>query len=186
MPIRQIIKVTDVNAAEKLQSKIDELLFTNSKMKQINKHYKQFGNLDECEDIDIEEISLRVAENLQRFKKPFPECDFVKIMSAITYNRNRLKALNREKMLQPIEILEKGFLCLNLAINEHQTLFEAVINRKDFRIQIIFDGPVKKELSKLMFSHGFKYSPSKKLWQRQLTENGLTTTKQLLAILREN
>ena len=197
MPIGKIIKATDANAAEKLQAKIDNLLFIKTKMKQINKHYREYGNLDECEEIDTEEISLAIAKNLELFKKPFPQCDFINLTSAITSYRKRLNELNdlkAESVLkartgaetnQTIETIKKGYLSLIWAINEHQTLFKAIINRKDFRIQIFFDGPVKKELSKLMFSYGFKYSPSKKLWQRQLTSAGLEKTNELLEELTD-
>lgn len=198
MPIGQIIKATDEHADEKLQAKINELLLTKSKMKQINKHYREYKNLDDCEEIDTEELSLTIAKNLELFKKPFPQCDFIKLTSAITSYRKRLNDLNELKFTsdlkpttilkahtgaetnQTIEILEKGYLSLIWAINEHQTLFEAIVNRKNFRIQIFFDGPVKKELSKLMFSYGFKYSPTQKLWQRQLTKAGLEKTNELL------
>lgn len=186
MPIGQIIKATDEHATEKIQTKIDDLLFTKSKMKQINKHYREYKNLDDCEEIDTEEISLAIAKNLELFKKPFPQSDFMKLTSTITSYRKRLndlndlKAHNGIKRVQLIEIIYNGFICQFGADSMQKTPFQVVANYNCLRIQFVFLEKLSKEISSLMFSYGFKYSPTQKLWQRQLTKAGLEKTNELL------
>jgi hypothetical protein len=57
---------------------------------------------------------------------------------------------------------------------------EMVINVEINRVQIIFDDIPAPEKRALLKSHGFKWSPSEKAWQRQRTLNAVHAAKRLI------
>ena len=65
------------------------------------------------------------------------------------------------------------------------TLFKIVENAEIMRLQVIFDGKPNAEARQIMKSNGFRWSPSNSAWQRQLTNNGIYSTKRLLEKLKE-
>lgn len=53
------------------------------------------------------------------------------------------------------------------------------------RIRLIFDNIPNEEIRTILKSNGFKWSPKNSAWQRQLTNNGIYATKQVLETLKE-
>ena len=49
--------------------------------------------------------------------------------------------------------------------------FKVVENTDLMRLQLIFDDKPSEEVRKVLKSHAFRWSPSNKSWQRQLTDN---------------
>lgn len=62
---------------------------------------------------------------------------------------------------------------------------EVIENAEAMRIQLKFDGKPSEEIRTLLKSNGFKWTPSCGVWQRQLTNNGIYSTKQLLKKLSD-
>ena len=57
---------------------------------------------------------------------------------------------------------------------------KVVEDATDMRIRIIFDDIPDADIRELLKSNGFKWSPKNSAWQRQLTNNGIYATKQVL------
>ena len=62
---------------------------------------------------------------------------------------------------------------------------EIVEDATDMRIRIIFDEIPNEQIRTLLKSYGFKWSPKNSAWQRQLTTNGIYSTKRFLEKLKE-
>jgi hypothetical protein len=97
----------------------------------------------------------------------------------VAHNREGEFYQFREHSLEAIKRLErrKGKI---VATDE---VFGDIIlrhNRPIDRIQVIFDGKPSPQVIQLMKSRAFKWSPTQKAWQRQLTVNGITAAKQVI------
>ena len=57
---------------------------------------------------------------------------------------------------------------------------EMVLNLEINRVQFLFDEIPAPEIRALLKSHGFKWSPREKAWQRQRTLNGIKVAKYLI------
>jgi hypothetical protein len=53
------------------------------------------------------------------------------------------------------------------------------------RVQFVFDDIPSTETRTILKSHGFKWSPSEKAWQRQRAVNAIRTSEYLLSKLKE-
>lgn len=62
---------------------------------------------------------------------------------------------------------------------------EVVENAEAMRIQLKFDGKPDETTRNILKSNGFRWSPSFGAWQRQLTSNGIYSTKKVLKQLQE-
>ena len=62
---------------------------------------------------------------------------------------------------------------------------KVVEDTTDMRIRILFDEIPNEETRILLKQNGFKWSPRNSAWQRQLTNNGIYSTKKLLNELKE-
>lgn len=54
---------------------------------------------------------------------------------------------------------------------------KVVINTEENRVQILYDDKPDEETRQALKKHAFRWAPSKKAWQRQLTENGVYAAK---------
>lgn len=59
---------------------------------------------------------------------------------------------------------------------------EVVANAEANRLQIIFDGKPDDELRATLKHSGFRWAPSVKAWQRQLTNNAIWAARQIAAL----
>ena len=84
--------------------------------------------------------------------------------------------LERWDALTPDEVERQ---CTENTRRAHQTLSQLIADfyqkygtdYADERYRFIFDGKPEQEVIALMKSNGFKWSPSNKAWQRQITGN---------------
>lgn len=58
--------------------------------------------------------------------------------------------------------------------------FTLIRNGELNRIQLVFDGKPSSEIRDILKYHGFRWSPSKSAWQRQLNGNGEFAAKQVI------
>jgi hypothetical protein len=105
----------------------------------------------------------------------------------VAHNREGEFYQFREHSLEAIKRLErrKGKIAAIEATGVVATdeVFGDIIlrhNRPIDRIQVIFDGKPSPQVIQLMKSRAFKWSPTQKAWQRQLTVNGITAAKQVI------
>lgn len=62
---------------------------------------------------------------------------------------------------------------------------EVVKNIEENRLQLIFDGKPSETIRKALKKHGFRWAPSKGVWQRQLTNNAVHSLNHFLTIRHE-
>ena len=80
--------------------------------------------------------------------------------------KDKLEELEHlDKMVAENTMFPGGEMRINLEIN---------------RIQFVFNEIPPIEVRKLLKSHGFKWAPSEKAWQRQRTLNAINVTNRLL------
>lgn len=84
---------------------------------------------------------------------------------ALPYNLNAIKRTRaRLEELEAVKASED--------ITEETELYKYEENAADMRIRFYFDGKPEPETIKVMKENGFRWAPSVKAWQRQLTGNG--------------
>jgi hypothetical protein len=57
---------------------------------------------------------------------------------------------------------------------------KVIVNFEADRIQVIHDSKPSEEIRTLLKKNAFKYAPSNSCWQRQITQNSISITKQLI------
>jgi len=152
----------DPEVMNRYQKKLENLLKTQEYMKGVNKAWKQgkaaliaFG------------LSESESENLASdTKKPCP--------TWMLSNNNAEIRRVKEK----IEALKKldGMDAENIKFNGGEFVVNVEINR----VQFVFEDIPAQEIRALLKSHGFKWSPMEKAWQRQRTLNAVNASKRLI------
>jgi hypothetical protein len=156
----------DTEAANRYKLKLKQLEAAQEKMKAVNKAWKQ-GDTALYElgltDFEIEKLKSKMPSCE---KKPFPTWALSNNSAEIRRVKEKLEELNRlDKMEAESTKFSGGEMLINIAIN---------------RIQFIFDDIPSLEIRKLLKSHGFKWSPSEKAWQRQRTLNAVNAAKYIV------
>lgn len=166
----------DALAIEKLNAKIDKLTDLQSKMKAVNTFYRKNKNLNEC-DLLTEKEKIELKQTLQMFpyyNQPYPSFE-------LTNNNAKIKRL-QERLEDLIKLKER-----TNNENKYPEIegLKVVEDTNDMRIRILFDEIPNEETRTTLKQNGFKWSPKNSAWQRQLTNNGIYSTKKLLNELKE-
>lgn len=114
-----------------------------------------------------EELKRYNAEARKNGTEPLPWYTLPYNLDAIKRTRARLEKLEAVKE----------------DITEETELYRYEENAEDMRIRFYFDGKPEPETIKALKENGFRWAPSVKAWQRQLTDNGkyaATRVKKLL------
>lgn len=182
--IRNIITNTtiysdDELAIEKLENKIETLTEYQNKMKQVNAYYKKNKTLVGC-DLLTPDQTKELFEKLNMFSyygQPYPSFELTNNNQNIHRLQERLETLKKLKERANNEDDNKYIKIDGLQVVEDST---------DMRIKLIFDDIPDSQTRDLLKHKGFRWSPTNKAWQRQLTRNGIYETKLLLEQLKEN
>lgn len=132
----------------------------------------------------LEEKAEKCREALEKMKeeninarkegreKPYPDW-------ALTSLRTKMKnALDRAEKLKNIKTDDNaGEVC--------GEGYKLIRNAEKMRIQFIFDGKPDAEIITALKQNGFRWAPSEKAWQRQLTENGERAAQEIIRMLEE-
>ena len=160
------ISSDDTEAVNRLKSKLAEYEKTKEFYKAVNKAWKQGADALYklgLSDTDIEKLKSGMYSHQT---KPFATWQLNNLNAEIRRIKQRMEELNRlDQMHEESVKFSNGELRINIEIN---------------RIQFVFDEIPPEETRKLLKSHGFKWSPLEKAWQRQRTLNAMYTTKWLL------
>ncbi len=88
---------------------------------------------------------------------------------------------NIRRIKERIESLEK------IATHEEETIegafYTCKTDKADNRIHFIFEGRPADDVKTILKSHGFKWSPTRTAWVRQLNGNGMYAARQVIAKL---
>jgi len=152
----------DPEALAKYQQKLEKLEKSQEYMKAVNKAWKK--GKAALIALGLSETESEKLINEQT--KPCPTW-------MLGNNSAEIRRV-KEKM----ETLKKldGMEAQNIKFNGG----EMVVNLEINRVQIIFDDIPAPEKRTLLKSHGFKWSPSNKAWQRQRTMNAVYAAKQII------
>lgn len=174
----KVIFSDDAMAIEKLEAKIDSLKEYQQKMKNVNAYYKKNKTLEGCELLTNEELIDR-NKTMQMFTyygQPYPSFELTNNNQNIHRLEERLENLKKLKQRASEENENKYIKVDGLEVVEDAT---------DMRIRLIFNDIPNEQIRTLLKQYGFKWSPKNSAWQRQLTNNGIYSTKRLLENLKE-
>jgi hypothetical protein len=170
----EIIKSGDKDAIEKLTDKLKQLEESQELMKQVNTYYRKNNTLDGCNLISqktintIKDIMTRIPYHTQ----PFASYELTNNNASIKATKQRLEALQKVKEEGTKETIQSE-IC------------QVVENSELMRIQLLFDSIPDVETRSILKSNGFKWSPTNKAWQRQLTDNARYSTKKVIEQLEK-
>lgn len=167
----------DALAVEKLEAKIDSLTDNQNKMKLVNAYYKKHKTLTDCELLTTQEIKSlnEVMTRFSYYGQPYPSFELT------NNNANIHRLVDRLNNLKSLKERAENNTNDYIEVKGLQTVEDTT----DMRIRLIFDEIPNNEIRNLLKQNGFKWSPKNTAWQRQLTNNGIYATKQLLSKLKE-
>lgn len=178
------IKSDDSNAVEKLQAKYDALKSEVERGKALNAYFRKHGTLKGAEGIS-DATAQKFAEDHER--EPY--------FNRQPYAAYRLQNANQElhRIQGRIDDLKKKQEAARDAEKNPQVAKEQAAkkypkvdgveveeNNSIDRIQLRFSDIPPAETREMLKRNGFRWSPSQKAWQRQLTANGKYATRSLL------
>lgn len=165
---KEVIKSDDENAIEALEEKIESMKECQETMKEVNKYYRKNNTLDGCDLITEDQIRdlKRSMENVTWERAPYPGWALQNNLANIKRCEERVKDL---KAVKEKGSSEKDFGICTMAENTDA-----------MRIQFFFDGKPDEEIRNVLKSNGFKWAPSQRAWQRQLTANGKYAAKKVI------
>ena len=158
----RVISSDDPNAIQKLQDKLEMCEKSQKYMKEVNAYYRKNGT---CEGFPGMEAAraARLDESVRQAyswdKQPFPSY-------ALTNNSAEIRRLKQriEKLTVNQEV---GFVGWTFDGGE------VVANSEENRLQILFDEKPDEQKRSALKGNGFKWSPSKYDWPRQLNDNAI-------------
>ena len=164
---RQGIQSNDPCAITALKEKLATLKSAHEKMKRINAYYRKNHSLENCADLSAEQIvSFSEQMNKWNYRQPFSSYSLQNSNAKIKATEKRIKELEEAKANENQEKEYDGF--------------SYVENGDAMRVQFIFDGKPDEETRAILKKYGFRWAPSQKAWQRQLTANGKYAAKQVI------
>ena len=156
------ISSDDPEAVTKLKDKLEKLQNFQSHMKTVNAYYRKNGTMKGFEGISDEkaaEIDESVKNDYSWITAPYAPYELSNNNAEINRLKKRIAALERRE--------ETGFVGWQFEGGE------AVDNKEENRLQLIFDEKPSEEQRSKLKSWGFRWSPSNKAWQRQLNGNAI-------------
>jgi hypothetical protein len=158
----QSISGDDPEALQRYEQKLAKLEKAQEFMKAVNKAWKKGKSALMALGLSEEE-SERLANGTN---KPIPTWRLSNNNAQIRIVKEKIETIKKLDSMEAENIKFKGG--------------EMVINVEINRVQFLFDEIPAPEIRALLKSHGFKWSPREKAWQRQRTPNGIRTAKYLI------
>lgn len=172
------VQAGDPHAAELLREKIKSLDAGHQLMKDANAYYIAHKTLEGCPGINPETAEwlnrpgvFNYGKNgtpLEMYGRPFPTYSLSGNRAEARRLRERLEKLEAVKAAEPVT----------------QETPEGITYEEDaetMRVRLVFDGKPDEETRAILKANGFRWAPSVGAWQRQLTENGKTAARRVLA-----
>lgn len=171
------VDLNDPNARDILTEQLAKEQNTLDTCKAVNAYWRKHKTASGCPDItETAAASINAAMNDENsfahiYNKPFPDYNLSSIRNKIKRIQNRIAALDKLQAEQkaPSE---------NLKFDGG----EIVRNADENRLQILFTDIPDPDIRQALKSHGFRWSPRNKAWQRQLTQNAEYDAKRIVGI----
>jgi hypothetical protein len=158
-------------AVELYREKLIKLEALQEEMKAVNKAFAKGDEALKALGMSDEQIVKMKSDMLSYERKPYPTW----ALSNNIANIHRVK--EKIEQLSKLDNEEEK----NVNFNGGKLLFNTEINR----VQFIFDGKPSDEIRSLLKSHGFRWAPSEKAWQRQRTLNAINVSRRLISKIEE-
>lgn len=165
-----------VDPLEKAQKELQQCESNQKIYKEINKAIRKHKGKPEAQVQALVAIGVK-EETARKFLSP----DFAGRIGIPSYkltnnnaNIKRLQQRVKELQQKQVNAETKG-----QEIQKHGDI-EIIHNHSADRLQLIFPSKPAPEVIALLKKHAFKWSPTNKAWQRQLTNNALYVLKDVL------
>ena len=175
------ISSDDPEAVQKLQRQIDAAQASQDKMKAANKIIKRVAKKGNVTSFDSDEFfayRLELAEacgdGVANSAWQLLQPDFCGRIGFASYQLTNNNA-NIKRMQKRIDELRKAAERETVEIEKGD--YKVIQNTEENRLQFIFDGKPSAEARQVMKSNGFRWAPSQKAWQRQLTNSAIWSGK---------
>lgn len=170
------IESADPHALEKLSARLEFLYAAQTRCKAINAYYRKHKTLVGCEGIADEKaraMDEKIKSDWRSHPVPFPPY----VLQNNGANIRRLEA--RREQLAKIRAQPGP------ETNATKTFdtFQVQEDTETMRLKIIFDDKPDDETRAILKANGFRWAPSVKAWQRQLTGNARCALRSVLARL---
>lgn len=165
------ISADDPEAVAKLQAKLDNLIESQETMKAVNAYYRKHKTLDGCPHLSpqtLEKLKADMAQGWHLEDKPFASWALSNNNAEIHRVKARIESLTRKEQTPFVGWEFDGG--------------KVEINREENRLQVFFDGKPDADTRAELKGSGFRWSPSAKAWQRQLTDNAFRAADSIKAI----
>ena len=161
LTMSQPILSNDEQAIELLEEKLEDLKERQERMKAVNKAIKKKDIAEGDEDLRDMGYS---DDEIEELRKP----DFAGRVGfqSFTLQNNNANIKRVEARIEKLKAVKAD------GNKEVECEFFRVVENTDLmRLQLIFDGKPNDEVRSILKKHAFRWSPSNKSWQRQLTDN---------------
>ena len=159
------VSADDPDAVAKLRAKLEKMEAARDQAKKINAHWRKHGSMQGFPGISDEgaaRIDAKMAAQNEAGaswvpdkQKVYPTYHFTNLGANIRRVRDRITALEREAARPAAErVIGAGW--------------QVVEDADDNRLLFIFDAKPSRDVCRLMRVHGFRWSPSRVAWVRQL------------------
>lgn len=171
------VDLADPHAREILTDQLNRAQSDLDRAKRLNAYYRKNKTFTGSPDLSLEAAekwNAEFAENLLKCPwadKPFPDYELTSIRGKIKRITARLAELDKREAAADIPIKA-----------EEVNGVKIVRNIEIDRLQIIFDDIPPAETRAALKSNGFRWSPSNKAWQRQLTDNAERAARKVLGM----
>lgn len=169
------IDFADPHAREMLQERVDQLQAKLDRSKAMNAHYRRHKTMQGFPGLS-DEAAARLDPQIAAdwCKKPVPDYH-------LTSLREKLK--RAKERLEEFERLQEAADAAPPRYFENQTCSGKIVrNIPENRLQILFDNIPDEQTREDLKSHGFRWSPRSKAWQRQLTDNAQRAAETVLGL----
>lgn len=159
---------------ERLQNKLDQLTELQEKMKAVNKivRNKKLSGDEQYEELEAMGLSKRtIYEVMSEPQYSFQKKGFqtYQLSNNLAKIKATEQAIKRHTAMATTDDKEFTFDGGKVAVCN-----------SDERIRIYFDDVPDEETRKMLKSNAFKWSPTNKAWQRQLTPNAMRVLKRFV------
>ena len=174
------ISADDPQALEKLKAKVEKLKKHQELMKAANAAIRMKDKAkDKAKgDAKLEELGY-TPEEIKQLREPdycgrigYPAFE----LSNNNANIRRYEARIKELEKRAAEPAQEGWEFDGGRV---------VVNAEMNRLQIVFDGKPDEAIRAELKAEGFRWAPSQKAWQRQLTDNALRAVRRIKSIAPE-
>lgn len=165
------ISADDPEAVTKLQAKLDNLIESQEAMKAVNAYYRKHKTLDGCPHLSpktLEKLKADMAQGWHLEDKPFASWALSNNNAEIHRVKARIESLTRKE--------QTPFVGWEFDSGKVE------INRAENRLQVFFEGKPDADTRAELKDGGFRWAPSAKAWQRQLTDNAFRAADTIKAI----